>query len=137
MTASIRSVEYFNANVEDRPAAAYEILTQIAAGRVNLLAFSAVPTGSQHMQLVLFPEDAGRLAEVAEKRGIRISGPFRAFLIQGDDRLGAIADIHRTLADAAVNVFASTGVTSGEGKFGYLIYVRPADYANAANALRV
>ena len=45
MSVSIRCVDYFNTTVRDRPGAAYEVLSRIAAAKVNLLAFSAVPIG--------------------------------------------------------------------------------------------
>src|SRR5690606_6441725 len=48
---------------------------------------------------------------------------------------GALADIHRELRDAGVKVYASTGVTDGEGRFGYIVYVRELDFEAAASVL--
>ena len=90
----IRCVEYFNTNVVDEPGVAYEILSKVAAAQVNLLAFSAVPTGLNSTQLVMFPDHAKDLSKVAEGMGLQLVGPQRAFLIQGDDQLGAFAAIH-------------------------------------------
>jgi hypothetical protein len=56
-------------------------------------------------------------------------------LIQGDDHLGALAEIHRRLLDARVNIYASTGVTDGDGHYGYVIYVKEEDHQAAARAL--
>ena len=64
-------------------------------------------------------------------------GPTRAFLVQGDDELGAVAAIHKKILDAEVNVFASWGVSDGRGGFGYVMYVRPERYEEAARALDV
>jgi hypothetical protein len=36
-----------------------------------------------------------------------------------------------------VNVYASTGVSDGQGKYGYVIYVREEDCERAAKALEV
>jgi hypothetical protein len=135
MCARIRTVDYFYATVEDRPGQACQLLSQLASAEVNLLAFSAVPTGPEHTQLVLFPENMAALARAAEESGFTITGPQRAFLIQGDDRLGALAEIHQKLCDAHINVYASTGVTDGKGGYGYVIYVRPDDIDTAANVL--
>jgi hypothetical protein len=49
--------------------------------------------------------------------------------------LGALAEIHKRLRDANVNIYASTGVTDGEGRYGYVIYVREEDHQSAAKAL--
>ena len=64
-----------------------------------------------------------------------MDGPHPAFLVQGDDELGALAQIHQALFEANVNVFASSGVTDGRGSFGYVVYVRPDDLRRAEEAL--
>ncbi len=48
-----------------------------------------------------------------------MTGPHPAFLVQGDDELGALVDIHGALYDGDINVVSLTGVTSGQGDFGY------------------
>jgi hypothetical protein len=133
----IRRVNYFYATVRDRPGEGYQILAHLAAGDVNLLAFHATPMGPEYTRLALFPENEERFAAVAERLGLVLEGPQRAFLIQGDDRLGALVDIHRKLYDAKVNVFSSSGVTDGRGNYGYILYVRPEEYEHGARALGV
>ena len=71
----------------------------------------------------------------AEKSGWALVGPQHACLIQGDDRLGALAEIERKLIDAGVSIYASSGVTDGTGRFGYVIYFKEGDHQRAANAL--
>jgi hypothetical protein len=137
VSATIRPVEYFYLMVKDRPGEAYRLLSQLAAFEVNLLAFNAIPMDSNHTQLVLFPEDTETLAVAVEKAGLALTGPERAFIVQGDDRLGALVDIHLKLLEAQINVYASSGVTDGRGGFGYIMYVRPDDYHHAANLLGV
>ena len=66
-----------------------------------------------------------------------LDGPYSALLVQGDDKLGALAEIHESLYRASVNVYASSGVTDGRGTFGYVIYVRPEDFERAAGALGI
>jgi hypothetical protein len=137
MSIRIRRVTYAYAGTEDRPGAIYQLLAQLAEAEVDLLAFSAVPIGPNRAQLTLFPRDFDRLAAAAPRLGLSLGGEQQAFLVQGDDELGALADVHRTLFDARINVFAANGVTDGQGRFGYLIYVRPEDYERAAGVLEV
>jgi hypothetical protein len=137
MPFSVRDVEYFYTRIKDAPARAYELLAELASEQVNLLAFSAVPFGPNHVELTIFPDRTGQLIEVARKFGWTLSGPQHAFLVQGDDRLGALADLHRALCAAGVNVYASSGVTDGRGRFGYVIYVKEADHPAAARALGI
>lgn len=137
MAANIRAVEYFNAHVADRPGSAYGVLSRFADAGVNLLAFSVVPTGPGGAQLVLFPEDGGHLEQIALALGLELEGPHQALLVQGDDELGALARLHQRLAGAGINVFASSGVTDGHGGYGYIIHVRPGEFAAARRALGV
>ena len=48
MIFNIRKVCYFNTTVEDRPGEAYKLLSALADIGVNLLAFTAIPIGSNH-----------------------------------------------------------------------------------------
>jgi hypothetical protein len=137
MAFRIRRVEYFTVTVQDQPGEAYKLLSQLADLGLNLLAFTAVPVGPLRAQLTLFPEDSRKMANAARQAGLALDGPHPALLVQGDDELGALARIHAKIYEANVNVYASTGVADGRGSFGYVIYVRPEDYARAAAALGV
>jgi len=137
MAFTIQRVHYFYTTVEDQPGEAYKLLSLLAGVGVNLLAFTAVPIGPKRTQLALFPEDAAKMVEEAKKAGFLLDGPNPALLVQGDDELGALADIHEKLCQANVNVYSSSGVTDGKGSYGYLVYVRPEEYERAAAALEV
>jgi len=137
MTATIRGVDYYYVTVKDQPGEAARFLTHLAEARVHLLAFSAFPIGPGVVQFALFPESLEGLERTAARNGFAVVGPQRAFLIQGEDHLGALLDIHRKLQEAAINVYASSGVTDGRGGFGYIIYLRPEDQPRAAGALGV
>jgi hypothetical protein len=137
MAFKIRRVEYFNATVVDQPGEAYRVLSALASLGVNLLAFTAVPVGPDSTQLTLFPEDPSKMVSEAKKAGMALDGPHRAILVQGDDELGVLASVHERIYRANVNVYASTAVTDGYGKYGHIIYVRPEDYERAAKALEL
>jgi hypothetical protein len=51
--------------------------------------------------------------------------------------MGALVDVHEQLTAANVDVFASTGVTDGHGRYGYVLYVRPQEYERAVAALGI
>ena len=137
MALKIRRIDYFYTTISDQPGAGYQLFAQLADLGVYLLAVTAVPTGAQHTQLTMFPEDRQMLAAAAKKAGISLDGPHRAFLVQGDDRMGALADVHAKLYEENVNVYASSGVTAAGGSYGYILYVRPDKYEKAAQALGV
>ena len=137
MAIDVRRVQYYHVTAKDEPGAAYKILTELAGAEVNLLAFNATPTGPEHTQLTLFPENLEQFVSVADRLGLVMFGPHVAFLVRGDDRLGALAELHQKLFDASINVYASTGVSDGSGHFGYVLYVRGQDYDAAERALGI
>jgi hypothetical protein len=137
MAFEIRRVDYFYATVKDKPGEAYKLLALLTSLGINLLAITAVPFGPMNTQLTIFPEDTGKLRSVAEKSGLKLDGPQPALLVQGDDKLGSLAEVHMKLYEANVNVYASSGVADGKGSYGYVIYVRPDDYEKAVAALKV
>lgn len=137
MADAIRRVEYFHATVVDQPGEAYRILSALESLGVDLLAFTAVPVGPDRTQLTLFPADPSKMTSEAEKAQMQLDGPHSALLLQGDDELGALLTVHEKLYRAEVNVYASTGVSDGSGKYGYVIYVREGDCERAAKALGI
>ncbi len=136
MALSVRTMEYFYTRVEDQPGRAYELLAKLASEEISLLAFSAVPFGANHVELTIFPDRSEKLVLAARKLGWTLTGPQHACLIQGDDHLGALAEIQKKLFDAGVKIYASSGVTDGKGRYGYVIYFREGDHLTAAQALQ-
>ena len=136
MADSVRRVEYQYATVPDAPGEVQRILSALEERGVNLVAFLGFPEGGQS-QIDLVAEDPGALRAAAEAAGVTLSEPKRAFLIQGDDRVGAVADATGKLAAASVNVTAAAAVAAGSGSFGMIVWVAQADYDRAASALGV
>jgi hypothetical protein len=137
MGFEIRRAAYYYCVIPDAPERAGKVLSALAGRGVNLLAFSAVPMGPARTELTLFPADDASFEATAREAGFPIDGPNPAFLVQGDDELGALSRVHRLLSQAGIDVFASTGVSDGRGGFGYVIYVRPEQFEHAAAALDV
>lgn len=102
-----------------------------------MVAFTAFPVGAGKSQLDFFPEDAEQLLQAANAAGVDLTGPKRAFLIQGEDNAGALLKYHLKLSEAGVNVHAANGTSGGEGRFGYVLWVKPEDYELAARVLGV
>ncbi|MBK6904785.1 MAG: hypothetical protein IPH04_18760 [Saprospirales bacterium] len=137
MAYQIRRVDYYFVTVKDEPGEAYKFLSQLAGLGINLLAFTAVPSGQNSAQLTLFPESSLNFQQKAKVAGLEYYGPHHAFLVHGDDELGALVEIHNKLFHARVNISASSGVTDGKGEYGYIMYLKPEDYERAAKALGI
>ncbi len=100
---------------------------------MNLLAFSGFPEG-RRAQLDFIAADAAAFKVVANANKWKVVGPKRGFLIQGDDRVGAIANIVGRLADSKISIVAVDAV-SANGRYGALCSVAPRDVRRAAQVL--
>jgi hypothetical protein len=135
MADTVLGVEYYYVTVPDEPGEGQRILSALKDGGVNLLAFLGFPQDDGRSQLDLVPDDPQSLRAAAERAGVTLSEAKRAFLIQGDDRVGAVADTTAKLADANINLTAAAATAAGSGRYGMIIWVAPTDYDRAADAL--
>ena len=136
MSSNILEVEYYYSLVADKPGESRKLLEFLSEKEVNLLAFTAFPVGDGKSQLDFFPVDSEQLKKAAANAEIELIGPKKAFLIQGDDRVGALYDSHLKLSNAGINIHSSNGVVEGTGRFGYIIWVNPSDYEKASEVLK-
>jgi predicted amino acid-binding ACT domain protein len=135
MAETVQIAEYFYVQVPDKPGEGARLLSALADAGVNLLAFSAFPAGRK-AQLDFVPEDAKAFKAAAKKGKWQVSSAKKVFLISGDDRVGAGAEVLGKLARAKINVIASQAVIAGSG-FGMMLWVAPPDVRKAAKALGV
>jgi hypothetical protein len=131
----VRKVSYCTCEVPARPGQAAAALGALREAGVDLLAFTGFPLGGGRAQLDFVAESLAGVRRVARRHGWRLSRPKRAFLIQGDNRVGAVHAHLARLADAGINVTAADAVTTG-ARYGIILWVRPRDTARAARALR-
>lgn len=136
MADVIRKVDYFKIEVADKPGEGARILGALRDAGINLLAFTGFPRG-RRAQIDFIPEDSAAFKKAAKKAGLKIGPKKSGFLVQGEDRVGAVAEIVSKLGDASINVTAIDAVTAGEGRYGAILWVKPADVKKAAKALGV
>jgi prephenate dehydratase len=129
---TIRKVEYFVTEVSNKPGEAARVLAAVRG--VNLLAFTGFPSG-RRAQVDFVPEDAFAFKASAKQAKLKIKAKRGGFLIQGDDRSGAVADVMQKLAGAKINVTALDAVTAGNGRWGAIFWVKTKDVNKTAKAL--
>jgi len=130
-----RRIEYFYATIKDESGEGFRFLSRLASRKGDLIALTAVPFGPDKAQMTLFPSEVASLLEAAKVEGISLDGPHSAIFVQGQDRVGAFAEVLSKLAAVEVNVFSVQGMTDGRGGFGYLLYLKPSDIDRALKAL--
>ena len=136
MAETIQLVEYFYIEAPDKPGEAACALAQLKEAGVNLLAFSGFPKG-RRAQLDFIPADPVAFKAVAKKNKWKLVGPKKGFVIQGEDRVGALADLMAKLAEAKINVTATDAVCAGADRYGVILWVKPRDVRRAAKAFGI
>ncbi len=131
----VRRIEYYYTEVPDRPGAGAKVLNALKAARVNLIAYTGFPTTRGRAQLDFVPSNRRAFIAAARKAGIRLVGPKTAFIIQGDNRVGAVADIVSKLGQSRLNVVAMNAIAAGKRRYGAILWVKPRNVGKAAELL--
>ena len=137
MADTIRKATYCYAEVPDNPGEGARILSALKEAGVNLLAFSGFPIPGGKAQLDFLPEDPEAFAKAASGLDLKFSERKNAFLIQGDDRVGAAFGTLAKLSEQGINVVSNHGVVSGQGRWGMILWVNPVDYERTSKVLGV
>lgn len=135
MSDRVLRARYCKVLVPHRAGQGAALLGAVADAGINLLAHSGFPAGGGKAQLDFVAENIGAVRRVVAKHGLRASAVKRCFVIQGDDRVGAVQRHLAKLAKERINVTAADAVSAGRKRFGMLLWVRPRDYGRAARAL--
>lgn len=130
----VRRVDYFAVSVSNKPGEAARILAALEQEGVNLVGFSGFPEGRK-AQLDFIPADAAAFKAAAKKAGLDIGAKKTGFIVEGEDRPGAVAALARKLAEAGINITAMQAVRAGENQYGGLFWVKPEDVRKTAKVL--
>lgn len=134
MADSVRKVQYGYVMVPNRPGQGAKVLGALRDAGVDLQAYSGFP-GKKGAQIDIVTGNVSGLRRVARQNGWKLSGVKKGFLVQGQDRIGAVHRHLARLAERKVNVVAADAVAAGKDRYGMILWVRPKDYARAARAL--
>ncbi len=131
---TIRKADYFSMEVSNKPGEAARLLGALRDAGVNLLAFTGFPSG-RRAQIDFVPEDSAKFRTAARRIGMNVGPRKTAFIAQGDDRVGAIAEICEKIAATGVNMTAMDAIASGDGRYAAIFWVAPAAVNKVAKAL--
>ncbi len=137
MPDKVRKAAYYVVEVPHQAGQGAKILSALKEAKVNLLAFNGFPIAGGKAQLDFVPENPDAFIAAMKGQDVKLSEQKNAFLIQGDDRAGAAAEILGKLAIQGISVTAGQAVAAGAGRWGMILWVSPADYTKASKALGV
>ena len=132
---SIRKASYYSTKLPQRPGAGAQLLAQLKAAKVNLLAFTGFPA-SGGAQVDFIPQDNARFMKAARKAKLKLSARKTVFLMQGNDKVGALTQALGKLAKARINLVSLQAVSAGKRRFGAMFWVKAKDVAKASRALK-
>jgi len=135
MADSVRKVQYCYTKVPNRAGIGAKALGELREAGVDLVAFTGFPLGKGKAQLDFVTRDVPGLKRAAKRAGWRLSDTKKGFLVQGQDRIGAVQRHLGKLAERRIGVVAADAIAAGKGRYGMILWVRPKDYARAARAL--
>jgi hypothetical protein len=133
----VKQIQCFHVMVADRPGEGARVLTAFRHAGVRLLGFSGFSLGHHQARLVLVPQDPAALVNAAKAAQIPLSGKETAFLNQGDDRAGVLAKTMTKLALSEINITSAQLFCGDDGRYGGIVWLKPADVQKAAKALAV
>ena len=135
MAQTLRKIGYFSVVTPHAAGRGLRILAALRDAGVNLLAYKGFPSGRK-AQLDFVPAEPARFRAAARRIKLRLSPKKIGFLLQGDDKVGALTGILSKLAKARVNITALDAVVAGKGRFGAIFWVKPKNVAKTAKLLR-
>ncbi|MDH3320954.1 MAG: hypothetical protein OEO84_14870 [Betaproteobacteria bacterium] len=132
---AVRKASYYSTKVSQRPGSGAQLLAALKAAKVNLLAFTGFPQDGG-AQVDFIPQDSAKFAKAARKSKLKLSARKTVFLVQGDDRIGALTQILGKLAKAKINLVSLQAVTAGKRRYGAMFWVKAKDVAKASRLLK-
>jgi hypothetical protein len=130
----VKKVAYFAMDVPNKPGEGARVLGALAEAGVNLLAFTGFPSGRK-AQLDIVPEDVAIFKKAAKATKMKTRPQKFGFLVQGNDRKGAVAGLLKILAEKKINVTAVDAAAAGAGRYAAILWVESKDVNKTAKAL--
>jgi hypothetical protein len=137
MSDQIKRIDYYYTTAPNKPGEGARILAALQRAGVNLVGVSAFPHGARRSQLDFIPEDNTTFEKAASDAGLKLSPKKSGFLIQGEGRPGAVAEVMMKLAEVNINVTSVQVFCAGSGRYGGMLWVEALDLRKADKALGI
>jgi len=132
---SIRKVGYYSILVPNTPGQTFRVLQTLVSAGINLMACNGFPRG-RRAQIDVVPDDSRKFSSAVKKVGLTFQPRKTGFLLQGDDRPGALTEHLNKLAIARINVTAVEALSPGGGRWAAILWVKGTDVERAGRVLR-
>jgi len=136
MPDEIKQVNFYFGTIANKIGEGARILNAFKDAGVNLIGFLGYPKSARIVELVFVVDSsAPNLGPIGKKAGLALGKKQKGLLVEGEDRLGAVAEKAAALAAKNVNIVTIHALAAGGGRYSALVVVAGADFRKAAKAL--
>ena len=133
MGDKIRKMTCLKATVDDRPGALAEALRALADANANVVGMWGYPISGGRAAMMCIPDDPEKVKSLAAGAGVALE-ESTAFVIEGEDRVGALVESTQKIAAAGINIHAATALAAGS-QFAATIFVAQGDVDKVTDIL--
>jgi hypothetical protein len=130
---SVKRVAVHCVDIEDKPGSLQKFLAQSSLSGVDYLCFSAFSCGDNHGRVYVSAKDPKSFEAFAKEARIKTT-EATGFIIDGEDRIGAAANILKRLAEKDIRGITGAAMVC-DNRYHLLVVVNAKDADRAQKAL--
>jgi hypothetical protein len=135
MPETVRKVDLYSIEIPNKVGEGAKVLGVFREAQINLHGLWGYPLKGKKARVDIVPGDRVAFTKAAKKAGLTLSPRQTAFLVEGDDHPGVLAEILSKLSGGGINVFAAQAVCAGGNRYGGIVMVGADDVRKAAKIL--
>lgn len=135
MAETVRKVDLYSVEIPNKVGEGAKVLGTFRDAQINFHGLWGYPLRGKTARIDLVPVDRAAFTKAAKKAGLTLSPRQTAFLVEGDDHPGVLAEVLAKLSGGGINVFAAQAVCAGANRYGGIVMIGADDVRKATKLL--